>query len=352
MHREDHAARSQEQQRFEKRVRREMENAGADRDPPRANRDEHVAELGDRGVREHALDVPLLQGDRRGEQRGQRPDARDNGAGHGRHREQQVAARHEIDAGGHHRCGVDQCGHRRRSGHGIGKPGEERDLRGLAGTPEEQEQRDGGNRPASGDKCARRVGEHGAEVERAGRPEDHEHRDHEAEVADPVHDERLAAGIRVELEGIPESNQQIAAESNAFPPHEHDREARAEHEQQHEEHEQIEIGEIARVPRIFLHVTNAEDVNQGPDTGDDEQHHGRQLVHLKAGIHLQATDVNPGPVLEHDGRVSMQCDERAEHRDADCEAADEDTDADDRDRRFHGRSSERQRAVQHEAEQG
>src|SRR5207237_6379276 len=113
-------------------------------------------------------------------------------------------------------------------------------------------------------------------------------RDHEAEVADPVHDERLAAGIRVELDGIPESNQQIAAESNAFPPHEHDREARAEHEQQHEEHEQIEIGEIARVPRIFLHVPNAEDVNQGPDAGDDEQHHGRQLVYLKAGIDLQA----------------------------------------------------------------
>ena len=47
---------------------------------PDADADEHVAELRDRGVREHLLDVPLLEADRRREERGQRADDRDRRA--------------------------------------------------------------------------------------------------------------------------------------------------------------------------------------------------------------------------------------------------------------------------------
>ena len=57
-------------------------------------------------------------------------------------REQHVGPRHQVDAGRHHRGGVDQGGDRRGPGHGVGQPGVERDLRRLAGAAEEQEQRD------------------------------------------------------------------------------------------------------------------------------------------------------------------------------------------------------------------
>ena len=44
---------------------------------PDADADEHVAELRDGGIREHLLDVPLLEADRRREERRERADDRD-----------------------------------------------------------------------------------------------------------------------------------------------------------------------------------------------------------------------------------------------------------------------------------
>ena len=54
---------SQEQQRLEEGVSHQMEDA----DGP-VHADEHVAELGHRGVRQHLLDVVLLERDRRREE--------------------------------------------------------------------------------------------------------------------------------------------------------------------------------------------------------------------------------------------------------------------------------------------
>src|SRR5207248_6324006 len=51
----------------------EMENTRGVR--PRADAEEHVAQLRDGRIRQHALDVPLLEGDRRGEQGRERAHA-------------------------------------------------------------------------------------------------------------------------------------------------------------------------------------------------------------------------------------------------------------------------------------
>ena len=48
----------------------------------------------------------------------------------------------EIDARRHHRRRVDERGDGRRTGHGVGQPDVERDLRALAGAAEEQEETD------------------------------------------------------------------------------------------------------------------------------------------------------------------------------------------------------------------
>ena len=68
----NHRARAEEQAGLEERVRVEMEDAGAERAD--AHRQEHVAELRHRRIREHALDVVLHQADRAGKERRRRAD--------------------------------------------------------------------------------------------------------------------------------------------------------------------------------------------------------------------------------------------------------------------------------------
>ena len=58
----NHAAGAEEQQGFEERVRHHVEDRGTERAD--SEREEHVAELGDRRVREDLLDVVLHQADR------------------------------------------------------------------------------------------------------------------------------------------------------------------------------------------------------------------------------------------------------------------------------------------------
>ena len=126
----DHAAGAEEEAGLEEGVRDEVEDrhaVGAD-----AEREEHEAELRDGRVGEHLLDVGLDDGDRGGEEG--RGDA-DDGDQRRRLRRLQVDrrhARHQVDAGRHHRRRVDQRRDRRRAGHGVGQPDVQRDLRRLA----------------------------------------------------------------------------------------------------------------------------------------------------------------------------------------------------------------------------
>ena len=61
----DHAARAEEEQRLEERVRHQVEDARAERADAAGQK--HVAELADRGVGENFLDVGLHQADGGGE---------------------------------------------------------------------------------------------------------------------------------------------------------------------------------------------------------------------------------------------------------------------------------------------
>ena len=110
-----------------------------------AEGEEHVSQLRDGGVGQHALDVVLHQGDGGGKQRGECADDR-----HGLHRagskhEQRIRARHHVHAGGDHGRGVDQGGNRRGAFHGVGQPDVERKLRRLAACADEQQQRGRGD---------------------------------------------------------------------------------------------------------------------------------------------------------------------------------------------------------------
>ena len=116
-HRRDHRAGRHEHQRLEEGVGHQMEEpraVGGDRDA-----DDHVADLADRRVGDDPLQVGDDQRDRSREQERERADrGRDVGGGR-RQLEQRVRARDQVDAGGHHRGGVDQRGDRRRALHRV-----------------------------------------------------------------------------------------------------------------------------------------------------------------------------------------------------------------------------------------
>ena len=75
-HRVHHRAGAEEQAGLEERVRDQVEDAGGE--VAGADADEHEAELADRRVGQHLLDVVLREADDRREQRGERADDRDD----------------------------------------------------------------------------------------------------------------------------------------------------------------------------------------------------------------------------------------------------------------------------------
>ncbi len=111
MHAVNHAARAEEHQRFEKRVRHHVEDA--DRKRAYAAGHEHETELRNGRVRQHLLDVVLRDADRRRKQRRGRADDRDHHHHRLRMLEDDVGARHHVESGGHHRRGMNQSGDRR-----------------------------------------------------------------------------------------------------------------------------------------------------------------------------------------------------------------------------------------------
>ena len=97
-----------------------------------AKRQHHVAELTDRRIGKHTLDVDHDEGKkRRDEGRGApyRGDRHPRIVGDLEDREH---AGDQVDPGHHHGGGVDQRGDRRWALHGIRKPDVERELRRLA----------------------------------------------------------------------------------------------------------------------------------------------------------------------------------------------------------------------------
>ncbi len=155
---------------------------------------EHVGDLADRGVGQQALEVVLADGGDR------RPEHRDRGHHGGDVQSGSAAvlgvqvqgeeAGHQVDPGRHHRRRVDQRRDRGRALHGVGQPGVQRELGGLARDPGEQQQRgrdDGRHRQRAG-------GSHRREAADGRRPragQQHQDGDEHAEVTDARHEERL-----------------------------------------------------------------------------------------------------------------------------------------------------------------
>ena len=122
---------------------------------------------------------------------------------------------------------------------------------------------------------------------------EHEHAEQEAGIADAVGDEGLLAGAGLVRILEPEADQQVGGEPHAFPADEQDEQRPAEHEQQHEEQEQVQIGEVAGVARVVLHVADRVDVDQRAHAGHDQRHHRAQAVEIEGDLERAAADDGP-----------------------------------------------------------
>ena len=244
---------------------------------PHPHPEEHVPELGDRGVGEDLLDVVLNQADGGREEGRQGAHPRNRHQCRRAHRVDAIAPRYEVDAGGDHRGRVDQGADRGRARHGIGEPHVERDLRALAGGPDEEQDPHGRHhpwryRPGGGYLV------HLRHVQSA-EPEEHQHQaGGESHVAYPVGEEGLLAGVRAVVLRVVEADQQVGAEAYPLPPDEHDEVVPAEHQRQHHRHEEVQVGEVAPVSGVVGHVAHRVNVDQEPDEGDHEEHHAAQRV--------------------------------------------------------------------------
>ena len=125
-------------------------------------------------------------------------------------------------------------------------------------------------------------------------PEEQEHADQEGGVADAVGDEGLAAGDGVGHVRVPEADQQVGAQADAFPADEQQRQRVAQHQHQHRGGEQVHIGEEARDVRILVHVAERVDVDQEADAGDDQDHHAGQRVDAEGHLERQRRRLDPG----------------------------------------------------------
>ena len=197
---------------------------------------------------------------------------------------------------------MDQRRYWRRTGHRVGEPGVQRDLRALPGATEEEEETNPGDhrRPQGAELRANAL-----ELERPQVRVEHEHRDQKADVADAVHDERLLPRVSVRRIEIPETDQEIRAQADTLPTDEHDGITGSHHKNQHESDEQIEVREIARIPWIVPHVTDAKDVDQHSHAGDDQDHHHRQLIELECGVDVEITDGHPLEVALDERGMSL-----------------------------------------------
>ena len=136
-----------------------------------------------------------------------------------------------------------------------------------------------------------------AVVQRAGVGDDQADAEDEAEVADPVDDERLHVGEDRGRPREPEADQQVGDQAHRLPAEEQLQEVVAHDQHEHREREQRDVAEEALVARVVGHVADGVDVHHQRDEGDDGHHHRRQAVDEEADLHLQARPT-PHPLVD------------------------------------------------------
>ena len=265
-----------------------------------AEREEHVAELAHGRVRHHPFDVELHEGDRRREDRGDRSnDADDLKRWPGR-LEEGHGSSDQVHARCDHRRGMDERRYRGRTLHRVRQPRVQRKLRRLTGRPEEEGDADE-SEGIPRHRARLEPVEHVEEVHRTEGQEDRDDPDRVAPVPDAVHHERLLRRVIGRRALEPKADEQVAAEADALPAHEHQQVVVCHHEDQHREDEEREPREEPIEPGVVRHVAVRVHEDQERDDRDDEKHRRREGVDQRGDVDGEIAHSDPA-VQRDDGR--------------------------------------------------
>ena len=164
VHGMNHRTGTEEEQRLEESVRKEVEHGGRialarmTAHTRHAERDHHIGYLRNGGKGQYPFDVGLRDGDDRGKKRRESTHVgyQREYIGRGEIVEREHP-RDKVDARHHHRGGMDERRHRRRTLHGVRKPDVQRKHCRLAGRPHKEER----HRPRCGRKAEERTARQG-----------------------------------------------------------------------------------------------------------------------------------------------------------------------------------------------
>ena len=132
-------------------------------------------------------------------------------------------------------------------------------------------------------------------IKTADHPDQGERTEQETQVADAIDDERLAGGVIVFGVGVPKADQQVRAQTDAFPAKESHRQAGAQHQQDHREQEQVQVSHETGKAAIRPHIADRIQGDQRADAGDEQQHHARQAIEQEAERQRERPGVEPRP---------------------------------------------------------
>src|SRR5450755_2523459 len=107
-------------------------------------------------------------------------------------------------------------------------------------------------------------------IQRAEGAEKQKNSQQKSEVTNAVDPKRFVAGVGCGLLQEIKSNQQITAQSDAFPSAKQHDVVRAEHQREHEKHEQIQIREKSRVTLFVGHVSGGINMNHKSHSCNDQ----------------------------------------------------------------------------------
>ena len=117
---------------------------------------------------------------------------------------------------------------------------------------------------------------------------------HESQIADAIDDKSLDRGSIGAGLLEPETDQQVTCKPDTFPTEEHLHQIIRRHQHEHGEGKQREIGEEARLVRVFLHIAPAVEMDERRHRGHHHQHHGGQRVDAQRPVEIQAARLHPG----------------------------------------------------------
>ncbi len=130
------------------------------------------------------------------------------------------------------------------------------------------------------------------DIRQAQRPEvpgDGEHAQQESGVTDAIDDECLVGGVAGGLAMEVETDQQIRTQADAFPSDEHQGVVVRQDEREHGEHEQVQVSEEAVIAAFVRHVSGGIDVDERAHAGDEQQPDGGERIEQEAGIGLEGS---------------------------------------------------------------